>query len=84
MKLNYDEIENELIKILKKHFKYCNLENLNKDSRFTEDIGFDSLDTVEFILKIEEKFNVQIDDEYVDKNIRKLKDAVKYLYMLGV
>jgi len=45
---------------------------------FTNDLGADSLDTVELIMEFEKAFNVQIPDEDAEK-IATVGDAVKYL-----
>ncbi len=48
------------------------------DSHFVNDLGADSLDTVELIMEIEKEFDVTIPDE-VGEKISTLKDAVTYL-----
>lgn len=45
---------------------------------FVEDLGADSLDTVELIMQLEEEFNIQIPDEDAEK-ITTVGDAVKYI-----
>jgi len=47
-------------------------------SSFIEDLGADSLDTVELIMQLEEAFNIQIPDEDAEK-ISTVGDAVKYI-----
>ena len=47
-------------------------------SSFIEDLGADSLDTVELIMQMEEAFNVQIPDEDTEK-IQTVGDAVRYI-----
>ena len=42
------------------------------------DIGFDSLDEVEFLMDVEEEFNVEIPDEDAD-NIKTINNLVEYL-----
>lgn len=48
------------------------------DASFVEDLGADSLDTVELIMAFEEEFEIEISDEDAEK-IRKVKDAVDYI-----
>ena len=48
------------------------------DASFIEDLGADSLDTVELIMAFEEEFGVEISDEDAEK-IRRVKDAVEYI-----
>lgn len=45
---------------------------------FVDDLGADSLDTVELVMDFEEKFSVEIPDEDAEK-IRTVGDAIKYL-----
>ena len=40
---------------------------INTDARFVEDLGADSLDTVELIMQLEEEFNLEIPDEEAEK-----------------
>lgn len=48
------------------------------DASFTNDLGADSLDTVELVMEFEKAFNIQIPDEDAEK-IAKVGDAVNYL-----
>ena len=45
---------------------------------FVEDLGADSLDTVELVMALEEKFDAEITDEEAE-NIITVSDAVKYI-----
>lgn len=53
-------------------------EEVAMESKFNEDLGADSLDTVELVMAFEEHFNVEIPDEDAEK-ITTVKDAVEYL-----
>lgn len=48
------------------------------DSNFTNDLGADSLDTVELIMEFEKEFDISIPDEDAE-NISTVGSAVKYL-----
>ena len=48
------------------------------DASFIEDLGADSLDTVELVMALEEEFGIEIPDEDAEK-IVKVKDAVSYI-----
>jgi len=48
------------------------------EASFVEDLGADSLDTVELIMAFEEEFGVEISDDDAEK-IRKVKDAIEYI-----
>ena len=51
---------------------------ITDDASFTNDLGADSLDTVELIMEFEKEFNVTIEDSDAEK-IQTAGDAVKYL-----
>jgi acyl carrier protein len=48
------------------------------DANFTNDLGADSLDTVELIMEFEKEFDMSIPDEDAE-NIATVGDAVKYI-----
>ena len=48
------------------------------EASFVDDLGADSLDTVELVMAFEEAFNVEIPDEDAEK-ILKVQDAIKYI-----
>ena len=48
------------------------------EASFTEDLGADSLDTVELIMEFEKEFNIKIPDEDADK-IATVSDAIGYV-----
>jgi acyl carrier protein len=54
------------------------VDEVNADASFVEDLGADSLDTVELIMAFEEEFGVEISDDDAEK-IRKVRDAVEYI-----
>jgi acyl carrier protein len=53
-------------------------EQIKDDSKFTDDLGADSLDTVELIMEFENKFGIQIPDEDAEK-IATVQDAINYI-----
>jgi acyl carrier protein len=55
-----------------------NAAEVTPDASFVEDLGADSLDTVELVMAFEETFNIEIPDEDAEK-IAKVKDAVEYI-----
>jgi acyl carrier protein len=48
------------------------------DASFVDDLGADSLDTVELVMAFEEEFSIEIPDEDAEK-ITRVKDAVEYI-----
>jgi acyl carrier protein len=51
---------------------------ITTEASFTNDLGADSLDTVELVMEFEKAFNLQIPDEDAEK-IGTVGDAVKYI-----
>ncbi len=51
---------------------------ITSEASFTNDLGADSLDTVELVMEFEKAFNIQIPDEDAEK-ISTVGDAVNYL-----
>ena len=54
------------------------IEKVTPEASFIDDLGADSLDTVELVMAFEESFNVEIPDEDAEK-ILKVQDAIKYI-----
>jgi acyl carrier protein len=51
---------------------------VNNDSSFIDDLGADSLDTVELVMAFEEEFDLEISDEDAQK-MRTVQDVIDYL-----
>ena len=54
-------------------------EKLTPEASFMEDLGADSLDTVELVMAFEKEFDIDIPDEEAEK-LRTVGDALKYLH----
>jgi|SRR5881394_1885395 acyl carrier protein len=54
------------------------MDQLTPDAKFIEDLGADSLDTVELVMALEEEFGLDIHDEDADK-FKTVGDALSYL-----
>ncbi|MBM3781713.1 MAG: acyl carrier protein [Acidobacteria bacterium] len=53
-------------------------DEVTPDASFLEDLGADSLDTVELVMAFEEEFGIEIPDDEAEK-ITRVKDAVSYI-----
>ena len=51
---------------------------VNPEASFVDDLGADSLDTVELVMALEEEFGIEIPDEDAEK-ITKVKEAISYI-----
>ncbi|GHV05915.1 acyl carrier protein [Campylobacterota bacterium] len=53
-------------------------DEVKEESKFVEDLGADSLDVVELVMELEEKFDVEIPDEHAEK-IKTVGDVIAYI-----
>jgi acyl carrier protein len=53
-------------------------EEVTENAKFVDDLGADSLDTVELVMALEEEFGVEIPDEDAEKLVT-VGDALKYI-----
>lgn len=51
---------------------------VTENAKFVDDLGADSLDTVELVMALEEEFSIEIPDEDAEK-IGSVGDAIKYI-----
>ncbi|MDJ1184507.1 acyl carrier protein [Roseofilum casamattae] len=58
-------------------------EKVVPEASFTDDLGADSLDTVELVMALEEEFGIDIPDEAAE-NIATVQDAINYINENGV
>lgn len=70
-------IEERVIEIVSERMAHAK-EQITRDTSFVNDLGADSLDTVELVMELEEEFNVTIPDEEAEK-IQTVGQAVSYI-----
>ena len=71
------EIESRVKSIIVEKFGVSESE-VTKEASFTNDLGADSLDTVELIMEIEDEFGISIPDDLAEK-ISTVGDAIKFV-----
>ena len=71
------EIENKVKQIIIDELGVDENE-VTPNARFIDDLGADSLDTVELVMRFEEEFGIEIPDEDAEK-ITRVKEAVEYI-----
>ncbi len=53
-------------------------DQVTPDAKFIEDLGADSLDTVELVMALEEEFGIEVPDEQAEK-LQSVGDVIKYI-----
>lgn len=71
------EVTDRVIAVVK-NFDKVDAAKVTAESRFSEDLGLDSLDAVEVVMAIEDEFAVEIPDAEADK-MASVSDAVEYI-----
>ena len=69
----FDEVKEVIVEQLN-----VSPEEVKPESKFVEDLGADSLDVVELIMALEEKFEIEIPDSEAEK-IKTVQDVVDYI-----
>ena len=72
-----DDVSNRVTKIIVNHLGISE-SKIQDNAKFIEDLGADSLDTVELVMAFEEEFNCEIPDSSAEKIIT-VKDAVDFI-----
>ena len=72
------EVAEKVKKIISEHLGIDDMERITEDAKFIEDLGADSLDTVELVMAFEEAFDVEIPDEKAE-TILTVGDAISHL-----
>ena len=71
------EIEEKVFAIVSSKLNVAK-EKITRESSFINDLGADSLDTVELVMEIEDTFDLSIPDDAAEK-IQTVGDAIKYI-----
>tara|TARA_Y100000816_G_scaffold20762_1_gene13437 strand:+ start:201 stop:434 length:234 start_codon:yes stop_codon:yes gene_type:complete len=72
------DIAEKVKKIIAEHLGIDDMEKITNDAKFIDDLGADSLDTVELVMAFEEAFDVEIPDEKAE-TILTVGDAISHL-----
>merc|ERR1712178_477377 len=75
--LDSKEVEERVMSVLS-GFEKVEVAKLTTSAHFKNDLGLDSLDTVEVVMAIEEEFSVEIPDADAEK-IQSCEEAIKYI-----
>ena len=72
-----DDISSKVKKIVADHLGIEEAK-VTEESSFIDDLGADSLDTVELVMAFEEEFEIEIPDDAAEK-IQTIKDAIDFI-----
>ena len=72
-----DDVKSKVKKIVADHLG-IEEEKVTDEASFIDDLGADSLDTVELVMAFEEEFGIEIPDDAAE-NIQSFGDAVKFI-----
>ena len=72
------DVAEKVKKIISEHLGIDDMEKITEDAKFIDDLGADSLDTVELVMAFEEAFDVEIPDEKAE-TILTVGDAISHL-----
>lgn len=75
--LNPAEVQDRIISVVK-NFDKVDPSKVTSTSKFGDDLGLDSLDSVEVVMAIEDEFAIEIPDAEADR-IASVGDAVEYV-----
>jgi acyl carrier protein len=78
MQSKINDIESEVRNIVAEQLGKELKEVSDNNAKFVDDLGADSLDTVELVMALEDKFGVDIPDEDAEK-ITTLQEAIDYI-----
>ena len=72
------DVAERVKKIIAEHLGIDDMGKITEDAKFIDDLGADSLDTVELVMAFEEAFDVEIPDEKAE-TILTVGDAISHL-----
>ena len=72
-----EDVSNKVKKIVADHLGIDEAK-VTEESSFIDDLGADSLDTVELVMAFEEEFSIEIPDDVAEK-ITTIKDAIAHI-----
>lgn len=77
MAMTRENVAEEIKKLISESLS-TDIKEIKEDSKFVDDLGADSLDIVELVMAMENKFNIEIPDEDAQK-IKTVGEAIDYI-----
>ena len=72
------EVADKVKKIIAEHLGIDDMSKITDDAKFIDDLGADSLDTVELVMAFEEKFGIEIPDDAAE-TIQTVQNAIDFI-----
>ena len=72
------EVSEKVKKIIAEHLGIDDMSKITEDAKFIDDLGADSLDTVELVMAFEEKFGIEIPDDAAE-TIQTVQNAIEFI-----
>ena len=72
------EVSEKVKKIIAEHLGIDDMSKITDDAKFIDDLGADSLDTVELVMAFEEKFGIEIPDDAAE-TIQTVQNAIEFI-----
>ena len=76
--LEQKEVTDRVLNVVKNFHKVGRVKEVGENTHFANDLGLDSLDTVEIVMAFEDEFCIDIPDAEADR-IQSTGDAIKYI-----
>ena len=71
------DVQKEIVDLIAEQLN-LKVEDIKPENHFIKDLKADSLDMVELVMSLEEKFNIQIPDEEAE-NIQSVQNVINYI-----
>lgn len=68
----------KIVDILAEQLDIENKNNITMDSELVDDLGADSLDSIDIVMSVEDEFGIEVPDEVIE-NIKTVSDIVDYI-----
>ena len=68
----------KIVDILAEQLDIENKNNITMDSELVDDLGADSLDSIDIVRSVEDEFGIEVPDEVIE-NIKTVADIVDYI-----
>lgn len=68
----------KIVDILAEQLDIENKNNITMDSELVDDLGADSLDSIDIVMSVEDEFGIEVPDEVIE-NMKTVADIVDYI-----